>query len=181
MELPSTLAKERAVRDFLGEGVLEDELRLRKDARLVDQLERDEVSQQCLDPRARLHDTVQEAAAEPATDRRGGLERPLRPLGEAIDARRNHVLDRVGHDEIVEWLGERPALVAPLDGPGLLKRLDQLLDEERVAFGLARDESQQALGEALRGQHGPSHRHGIARRQRVGADASVIAAIAERM
>jgi len=173
--------QERAVRDVLRQGVLEGVLGLREDPGLADQLEPDELPQRCLRTRVRLHDTVEKTTAERPSDHGGGLERALRRFRKAIDARRNDVLDRVGYGEVIESLRQHPAVATRPDAARLPERLDELLDEERVAFRLSCDQSLQAVGQALGGQHRTGHHDGISRRQRAGRDAVMIAALAKRM
>ena len=58
-------------------------------------------------------------------------------LVQPIDAGHDHVLDRVGDDDLVEPPGQHVAARRSGERRRLLQRLDDLLDEERVALGLA--------------------------------------------
>src|SRR5262245_63217691 len=108
MKLLAPVSEERAVGDVLREGVLEGVLGLREHARLVDQLQRDELSQGRLG--TRLDQAVEQMTAELPPDHRGGLERALRPIRKPVDPRGNDVLDRVGDEEIGKRLGQYPVI-----------------------------------------------------------------------
>ena len=74
------------------------------------------------------------------------MQRPLRRLVQPVDARHDHVVDRVGDDDVVEPGGEHEAAALDSDRAGFVQRAHDLLDIERVALGLGRDGAPQRVG-----------------------------------
>jgi hypothetical protein len=130
----------------LGEGVLERVRGLGEDALLVDQLHGSQRAQQRVALAADRTQVLDEALREVAADDGGGLPRALRRLVQPVDARHDHVVDRVGDDDVVKPGGKHEAAVLDSDRAGFVQRAHDLLDIERVALGLGRDGAPERVG-----------------------------------
>ena len=91
-------------------------------------------------------------------EHRGHLEQPPGVLGEPVDPRQEHLLDRVRR-------GARRADLLLLGG---VPR--QLLEEERVALGLREDAPGDGVGRFLRRQEGGDHAEALLDRERLQRD-----------
>ena len=122
------------VGDLAGEGVLDRVFPLSRHARpaaAADQVALLEDAQ----VRLRLDELVDRPAPEDAPDHGCSLERRLLGRLEQVDAGGENRVDRVRHGEIGRKLVERPAAVGAAQHALVDQHPEQLLDEERVAFG----------------------------------------------
>src|SRR5262245_50598938 len=124
------------------EGVFE----LRKESLLVDQLECRELPQECLRALGAFSDPVEQAAAELSADNGSHLKDTLGALGESIDPRRDDALDRIRDENVFESRCKRVALSDTPYSSGFPKRLDEFLDERRVALRLACEQGLEVVG-----------------------------------
>src|SRR5258705_486628 len=126
-----------AVGDFLGERMLEGVLDLGEEHLLEDQIASAERANGVFQLRlGNLADPLEDRLREALADDRRGLQKAPLALGKPIDARRQQRLDRRRYAELGDGpdqpIRPAPALqAAPLD-----QRLDDLLDEERIAAGV---------------------------------------------
>jgi hypothetical protein len=102
VQVLAPLHEQRVVGDVLRERVLEHVRQLGVETSLVDQLERGQLAEELLGALADLREAIDEAPRELAADHRGELERPLRRLLQAVDARGDDVVDRAGDRQLVE-------------------------------------------------------------------------------
>jgi hypothetical protein len=119
VQFPAPLHQERVVRHLVRQGVLEHIRQLGEEALLVDHLDRLELPQHLLRPSPDLCEPIQQAAGKLPADDRGQLQRPLRCLFQAVDPGHDHILDRVGNDDLVETLRQDIAVCDPPEGPNL--------------------------------------------------------------
>jgi hypothetical protein len=112
----------------------------------VDQLERGQLLQEVAGALADLAEAIDQPPRELPADDRGELQGALGRLGQAVDARRDHVVNRARDGQLADRGGE---LERPSAGAArrFLQRLGELLDVERVALGPADDERAQLLGQ----------------------------------
>src|SRR5262249_54519225 len=128
------------------QGMLEGVFELRKQSLFVDQLECREFPQARLGALGAFGDPVEHTAAELSADNGGHLKDTLGALGESIDPRRNDALDGIRDEDVFEWLCQRVALWDTPDTAGFLERLDEFLDEKRVAFRLTCEQGLEVVG-----------------------------------
>jgi hypothetical protein len=129
----------------LGERVLEDVGRLVGRQALVEELEPPELQQiRFQDPRP-IPDRGQKAQGELAPQHRGRLEHALGLLREPIDPRHEDPVDGVRDGQIPRWAG------LLRHGPR------ELLEEERISFGLVEDELGHRVGEVPRWEDRVDH------------------------
>ena len=144
-----------AVGDVLGERVLEDEGALVGALELVDELEARQLGELGADRSRPVPHPLQQAQWELATQYRRRLQHPPRLVRQTVDARGEHVLDRL-----------RDPLRAVEVG-AIARRAGQLLQEERVALGPADQVLGERAGVVAGGvaalEDGLHHRHGVAR------------------
>ena len=173
--------EERGVGDVLRERVPEDVLELIEAGLFVDQLDPLQLGEALLELILEVGHPAEEREAELPPDHRGGLHRALLRLGEPVEPRGDDVLDGVGHADRRDGLREdQPPVLRPYRA-GLREGPADLLEEERVALGLARDrhrELARQLGDAECGAHDA---RGVLLVHRLEPDAPVVGAVAERL
>src|SRR5438132_12693695 len=119
--------------------VLEDVLERAEAALLVDQLDSLELAQALLELLLEIGDAFEERQRELAADDGRRLHGPLLRVRESVQARGDHVLHGLGHGDRRRRLRQHePAIPGP-DRARLLEGAADLLEEERIAFRLARD------------------------------------------
>ena len=136
MERAPAVLQHAAVRDLVGQRVLEGVLEIREEARLVQELGRLEVSEPVSKAALEhIDDSLQERERHVLSDDGGRLQQPLVLGGQPVDARRQ---DRLSRRRDRPYLGRlRHAIGPPIPNEhlGLHQGLDALLEEERVALG----------------------------------------------
>jgi len=118
-----------------------------------------QLAKEVLGPFSGGREPIQEATAEVASDHGGHLESALRRFREAVDACHEDVLDGVGHQDLVDRPGQDIAVSGQPYGLRFLQGLHDLLDEERVSFGLSDDQRRQLLGQVRGCEHRLGHPH----------------------
>jgi len=73
-------------------------------------------------------------------------------------------LDGVRHEDVFESLRQSVALPRTPDTAGLSERLDDLLDEERVALRPAYEQGLKVIGQTLGDEHRARHRDAVSDR-----------------
>src|SRR5438132_897789 len=134
MDAGPALRELRAVGDFLGQRVLEGVLDLRIERLLVEELgsrERMESGGQV--SVAEISNAPENRLGEPLADHRRRLQHPLLPLGETVDARGEDALHGRGQADLLRGPDQLVRTPASRDHARLDQRLDDLLDEERIA------------------------------------------------
>jgi hypothetical protein len=181
VQLLAPLDEERGIGHVLRERMLEHVGQLGEAPALEDQLQRGQLAQALLGALADLGEPVDQSAGELAPDRRRELERPLGRLGEAVDARSNHVLDGARHRDLAHRPGQLEPARRPAQRAALLERLDQLLHVEGVALGLLGDQGAHLGGQGPGSEHGGGHARAVLGGQRRRHDARHVAALPERV
>jgi hypothetical protein len=152
---------EAAIRDILGEGVLEGVLQLRKQSRLVEKLRGLQAAQagsQRVLPEP--GDRAQHGEGHGPADDRGHFQDLSQGVGKPLHASEDGRLDGVGHRRPIPGAGHHDARPVAAHRARLLERSHQFLDEEGIALRLLDDErpelrrqivgAEQPLGDAER-------------------------------
>ena len=152
VELAAPRREEGRLGDVLRQRVLERVRDLLAGRALGEELEPGELAEARIDRALAVPDRGQERRGELAPEDRGGLEHALVVLVEAIDARGQDAVHRVGHRE---------------RGPASLvaDRPRQLLEEEGIALALVEDQLGEGIARRGRGQDRPDDREALVRRQ----------------
>jgi hypothetical protein len=138
VELAAPPLEQGVIGDVLDDRMLEDELQLGDESRLVDEFMVLQDPEVALHPRGRLRDPSQQLQAEFAADDGGGLDRALHGLIQAVDP---------GPDDVLHsprQLDPRrprrpPAFARTRENAALGEGVRDFLDEQRVPLGLAHD------------------------------------------
>ncbi len=174
VRMPALPSRQALVRDITREDVLEDELRLPGDSR--GELAPDELA--LLEPVERLVQFVSVAVQkepdgfrpEDATDDRGALQRPLLRCLQQVDPRGQDALHGVGDVDVGD-VGRREPSILATDDAALVDQLpDDLLQEERVAFGTFQDPRVDRMGEVLDFEEERNESVGVVARERFERD-----------
>ena len=132
----ATLVQEGAVRDIVGQGVLERVFEVREEAPLVQEVGGLEPGQPV--PKlvfGEIGDRLEQRKRHVVPDHGGGLEQPLLIGGEAIDARREHGLDGGRHADRGHGAGQAVRAALADQRAVFHHGADALLQEERIPFG----------------------------------------------
>src|SRR5579859_1420523 len=108
--------------------------------------------------RLRLEEPLEHRDPELAADDRGDAQRALALRREAVDARKEETLQRVGDLHVRDLGGRDPAVVAALDRTAVDEHPDHLLHEERIALRLREDVLARLRWERLDVQEVPHER-----------------------
>jgi len=132
----ATVGELRPIGHLLRQRVLERVHRLRIDRLLHEKLAAHESRQVRAEVATRIvHDATEERLGNLAADHGRGLQNVLSALRQPIDACREHTLHRGGNRHVAGAVLEPIRTGGPGDVADLHERMDQLLDEERVASG----------------------------------------------
>ena len=132
------LHEQGGVGHVMGQGVLEHVGQLGEVGLLVNQLQRFELGQQLVHLRLDVRDAIQQPHRELAADDGGELDGFLGLALQPVDAAEDHLLDGVGHPDLLQGAFHRVATVGLAEDAGLHQGLGDLLDVEGVALRLAR-------------------------------------------
>ncbi len=116
VERLSPFAEQRRKGDLVGERMLEHVRQLRKVLLLVDQLQGLEFGEYPLHLSARLGDTLEQPDGEFTSDDGGELNGVASFLLQAVDAREDHFLQRVGDAHLLDGFDEHAASIFASDG-----------------------------------------------------------------
>src|SRR5262249_35152846 len=134
VKLAAPLLQQAAIRHFVGERVLEGVLEILIEPGLVEELGGPQAvesgPQRLIRP---IGDRPEEREWHVLADDRAGLKEALVLLGEPVDARRQHHLDRRGNLDRLDRLDQAIASSVPDQGLSLHERAHRLLEEERVS------------------------------------------------
>ena len=137
MERLAALQEQAAVRDLVGQGVLERVLALGEQADRIEQLGGLEARERCVQRVVRqLGDGLQQRERHVLADHGSRLEQTLVVGLETVDASGQDRLDRRRHPEVRQILGQTVGTAPTDQRAGLDQAPDALLQEERVALGL---------------------------------------------
>ena len=157
---------QRGVGDVLGEGVLEDPDALLGIGALVEELQSGEVLQIGVEVLGGVRDRPQEPFRKLAAEHGRGLQEVLGRLRQSIDARGEHALHGVGHPQ------RRATRVA--------ERVDQLLEEERIALGPVEDQRHERVGRGDLRQQRAHHAQTVVAPERCQRDLGRVRAVDPR-
>src|SRR5262249_1488076 len=141
------------------QGMLEHVGELWVERPLVDKLNRLQLAEVAVELSLELGRPIQQAHRELASDHGGGLEGPSWLLLQTSQRSHDHFLDSVRDGDHLALPREDVAVVVTVGAPKrtrLQERLDDLLDEERVALGLGGDDLPQVVGQTIDRQQTPS-------------------------
>ena len=152
VDRPPLIDQDAAVGGFLHQRVLEDVLDLRHSLAPADQLHRLKLRHAGVLRLRRPVDHLQHPAKEAAADNRGQLQGLLDLVRQPVDARQDQALHGVGDVQAFDLLRQGQAVVIRIAYQHPLRQqgADHLLDEERVAVGLAQDFIVHRLGQSDR-------------------------------
>ena len=125
VQLGPRLEQQAAIGDVANQSLREGEPQLRKELLLVQQLQGDELGHRRVGVLTRGRDRLQQADREFPAQHRRALQRALQRLSQAVDARREQIVNRLRNGF---FRARRPPLA-------LAQIAGELLDEERVPFG----------------------------------------------
>ena len=139
MQVASAAAEKPRVGDVLDERVMEGKGGLAVLARSIEKARGHELG----GDRRRIRELcyrLEQREPDAAPDHRRRLEETRGRAVEQVDARGQDTLDRRRDRALVPAGSNSPSSVVPLEGPAVLERSNQLLDEQRVSCAAARDE-----------------------------------------
>ena len=127
--------------------------------------------------RQTCHQLIHGTGPEDSTDDRGRLQRRLFRFCEQVDASREHGLDGIGNLEAGRELTRVPASVRAFEDSCIDQALEDLFDEEGVAFGPLHDQFTHSTGK-LACEQRIDEQSGCVRRERIEPDRLAVHAAA---